>query len=104
MHRHASLCSIIVASAVVAACHRPNAGGRSIAVVADSSQAAALAIREFRRLSHDSGAVVVISFLRAGDSVVIHLAPGGAPGEMTWRPGGRFVVRRGTVVAASLIQ
>ena len=93
-----------MATAVVAACHHTTAGGRSMAVVADSSQAAALAIREFRRLSHDSGAVIVVTFLRAGDSVVIHLAPGGAPGEMTWRPGGRFVVRSGTVVAASLIQ
>jgi len=37
-----------------------------MAVVADSSQAAALAIREFRRLSHDSGAVIVVTFLRAG--------------------------------------
>jgi len=104
VHRHAGLCSIIVATAVVTACGRTSAGGRPMAVVSDSSQTAGLAIREFRRLSHDSGAVVVISFLRAGDSVVIHLAPGGVPGEVTWRPGGRFVVRRGTVVAASLIQ
>ena len=102
--RHVRLCCSLVAVAALSGCHRIGHDPRSVAGVSDSAQAAELAITEFRRLSHDSGAVVVISFLRHGDSVVIYLAPGGPPGEMTWRPGGSFVVHKGTVIAASLIK
>ena len=98
-----------IAFATVMARCKPNAQSRRSAIaVSESTQAAQLAIAAFRRLSHDRGEVVVARFLRAGDSIVIGLAPAPKgsvpPPYISLRPGGHFVVREGRVVTGSLIE
>jgi hypothetical protein len=63
-----------------------------------------LAITELRRVSHDSGQIGVSRFFRAADSVVIDLAPVAGPGQVVLGGGGRFIVRRGSIVAVKLYQ
>jgi len=97
------LFSMMVAAAL-AGCHRPGQDTRSIAVRPDSAQLVQLAIAEFRRAASDSGPMLVSQFVASGDSVIIVLAPDEPPGTMTFRGGGRFIMRGGVVVAAQVWQ
>ena len=95
--------SIMVAGALTG-CHPPGHDGRTTGVLSDSSQLVQLAITEFRRATNDSGPMLVSQFVRSGDSVIIDLAPDTPSGEMTFRGGGRFIVRGRAVVGAQLWQ
>ena len=70
----------------------------------DSTQLVQLALTELRKVSRDTLPIGVSRFLRAGDSVIIDLAPVQPPGQMILGGGGRFVLRRGAIVAAQLYQ
>ena len=98
-----TLCHTVVATAALGACRgKDQAPART--PTPDSTQLVQLAVTELRKVSRDTLPIGVSRFWRSGDSVIIDLAPVQAPGQVIFGGGGRFVLRRGAIVAAQLYQ
>src|SRR2546422_886021 len=85
-------------------CHRSAYDTQSGVAPSDSARLVHVAVTDFRRATSDSGPMLVAEFVRAGDSVIIVLQPDVPTGQMTFRGGGRLVLRRGAVVSRELWQ
>jgi len=101
---HSTLCGSVVAIAALGACRGREQTSARTFVSPDSTQLVQLAVTELRKVSHDTLPIGVSRFLRSGDSVIIDLAPMQTPGQVILGGGGRFVLRRGAIVAAQLYQ
>ncbi len=99
-----TLCRSVVASAALGACRGKDQTPARALLTPDSAQLVQLAVTELRHVSHDTLPIGVSRFLRSGDSVIIDLAPVQRPGQVILGGGGRFILRRGAIVAAQLYQ